>query len=141
MGIQSFLFCLFFFLFQLGANTMVRLSGVLLPRAVSTLAVLGVLWFSLFASSGKNAFFSFSSPRSVSLVSMHGVDKEIVKPGDGKTYPKKGDKVHMHYTGTLTNGGKTFDSSLNRGVPFVTEIGVWRVIKGWDEGVPQMSLG
>jgi FK506-binding protein 1 len=46
----------------------------------------------------------------------------------------------MHYTGTLTNGNK-FDSSVDRGQPFVTQIGVGRVIKGWDEGVPQLSLG
>ncbi|KAK0443189.1 peptidyl-prolyl cis-trans isomerase [Armillaria borealis] len=28
-----------------------------------------------------------------------------------------------------------------RGHPFVTEIGVGKVIKGWDEAVPQLSLG
>jgi len=27
------------------------------------------------------------------------------------------------------------------GKPFETKIGVGQVIKGWDEGVPQMSLG
>lgn len=42
--------------------------------------------------------------------------------------------------GTLQNGSK-FDSSRDRGQPFVTPIGVGRVIKGWDEGVPQLSLG
>ena len=29
----------------------------------------------------------------------------------------------------------------DRRKPFVTQIGVGRVIRGWDEGVPQMSLG
>lgn len=28
-----------------------------------------------------------------------------------------------------------------KGKPFETTIGVGQVIKGWDEGVPQMSLG
>jgi FK506-binding protein 1 len=43
-------------------------------------------------------------------------------------------------TGTLLDGSK-FDSSRDRGKPFVTQIGVGRVIKGWDEGVPQLSVG
>jgi FKBP-type peptidyl-prolyl cis-trans isomerase len=42
--------------------------------------------------------------------------------------------------GTLLDGSK-FDSSRDRGSPFVTEIGIGRVIKGWDEGVPQLSVG
>ncbi|KAI8833987.1 hypothetical protein BJ741DRAFT_610686 [Chytriomyces cf. hyalinus JEL632] len=69
-----------------------------------------------------------------------GVTKEVLQAGDGKNFPKKGDTVTMHYTGTLTDGSK-FDSSRDRGKPFVTKIGVQQVIKGWDEGVPQMSLG
>merc|ERR1719198_2790323 len=70
-----------------------------------------------------------------------GVEKEMKQAGDGKTFPKKGQTVVMHYTGTLTANGKKFDSSVDRGTPFRTQIGVGQVIKGWDEGVPQMSLG
>jgi len=69
-----------------------------------------------------------------------GVTVDTLTPGDGKSFPKKGDTVSMHYVGTLTDGSK-FDSSRDRGSPFVTQIGVGRVIKGWDEGVPQLSLG
>ncbi|KAJ7594589.1 hypothetical protein C8J56DRAFT_776661, partial [Mycena floridula] len=50
------------------------------------------------------------------------------------------DEVSIHYIGTLENGAK-FDSSYSRGTPFVIEIGVGKVIKGWDEGVLKMSLG
>lgn len=47
----------------------------------------------------------------------------------------------MHYIGTLASTGKKFDSSRDRGAPFETAIGVGQVIRGWDEGVPQLSLG
>jgi len=69
-----------------------------------------------------------------------GVTVDTIKPGDGKTFPKKGQTVVVHYTGTLTNGNK-FDSSKDRGKPFKFKIGEGQVIKGWDEGVAQMSLG
>ncbi|KAK3823367.1 MAG: peptidyl-prolyl isomerase [Benniella sp.] len=69
-----------------------------------------------------------------------GVVKTTKTAGDGKTFPKKGDTVVMHYTGTLDDGTK-FDSSYDRNKPFVTQIGIGKVIQGWDEGVPQMSLG
>ncbi|XP_061076699.1 peptidyl-prolyl cis-trans isomerase FKBP1B-like [Conger conger] len=69
-----------------------------------------------------------------------GVDKETVKPGDGATYPKKGQQCSVHYTGCLTNG-KKFDSSRDRGKPFSFKIGQGQVIRGWDEGVKLMSLG
>ncbi|VDK31866.1 unnamed protein product [Taenia asiatica] len=74
-----------------------------------------------------------------SLVIM-GVDVEVIKPGDGTNYPKKGQTVTVHYTGTLTSG-KKFDSSRDRGQPFQFKLGVGQVIKGWDEGVAKMSLG
>jgi len=66
---------------------------------------------------------------------------KTISAGDGKTFPKKGDTLSMHYTGTLAETGAKFDSSVDRGQPFTFRIGVGEVIKGWDEGVIKMSLG
>ncbi|KAF0310019.1 FK506-binding protein [Amphibalanus amphitrite] len=69
-----------------------------------------------------------------------GVEVQTITPGDGQTFPKTGQKVFVHYTGTLTDGSK-FDSSRDRGRPFTFNIGQKQVIRGWDEGVAQMSKG
>ncbi|KAK2725328.1 hypothetical protein QYM36_001693 [Artemia franciscana] len=69
-----------------------------------------------------------------------GVKVETFLAGDGVTFPKTGQKVVVHYTGTLDNG-KVFDSSRTRGQPFKFTLGMGEVIRGWDEGVAQLSLG
>ncbi len=45
------------------------------------------------------------------------------------------------HSGTLASNGQKFDASRDRGRPFQFTIGVGQVIKGWDAGVMQMSLG
>ena len=57
-----------------------------------------------------------------------------------RTFPRPGQTVVAHYTGTLTNG-KKFDSSRDRNKPFEFQIGRGQVIRGWDEGFAQMSVG
>lgn len=64
---------------------------------------------------------------------------EDQKSGEGPEV-KSGDTIVINYIGTLENGQK-FDSSLDRGQPFETQIGVGRVIKGWDQGVIGMKVG
>jgi peptidylprolyl isomerase len=77
-------------------------------------------------------------------------EETLVTTGSGLQYvdlvegtgamPQPGQRVTVHYTGTLENGA-TFDSSRDRGRPFQFNIGVGQVIKGWDEGVGTMRVG
>ncbi|XP_053308904.1 peptidyl-prolyl cis-trans isomerase FKBP1A [Spea bombifrons] len=69
-----------------------------------------------------------------------GVQVECITPGDGRTFPKRGQTVVVHYDGTLENG-KKFDSSRDRGKPFKFRMGQQEVIRGWEEGIAQMSVG
>jgi len=68
-----------------------------------------------------------------------GLQIEKLVEGPGAT-PKTGDRVTVHYTGWLTDGSK-FDSSVDRGQPFVFTIGRGQVIGGWDQGVATMKVG
>ena len=66
---------------------------------------------------------------------------QIAKLAEGNgAMPKAGDRVTVHYTGWLTDGSK-FDSSVDRGQPFVFVIGRGQVISGWDQGVATMKVG
>ena len=63
-----------------------------------------------------------------------------IKEGDGKTFPKKGEKLHVHYIGTFLDG-KQFDSSYDRDRPFRFIVGVGAVVQCWDIVVMRLSLG
>ena len=62
-----------------------------------------------------------------------------IKVGTGAT-AVQGKPVKVHYTGWLTTG-KKFDSSVDKGQPFVFTLGAGQVIQGWDEGVAGMKVG
>ncbi|KXN88577.1 hypothetical protein AN958_07096, partial [Leucoagaricus sp. SymC.cos] len=69
-----------------------------------------------------------------------GVHIDVLKPGDGKTFPKRGDRVVITYIGR-DDRGRQFDSTDDHGCPFETEIGTGKVIKGWDQGIMRLSKG
>merc|ERR1712002_986517 len=66
---------------------------------------------------------------------------KAIDEADCKHKTQKGDKLSMHYTGTLAADGKKFDSSRDRNKPFDFTLGVGQVIQGWDEGVRGMCVG
>jgi peptidylprolyl isomerase len=63
----------------------------------------------------------------------------ILKEGNGAT-PTSGALIEAHYTGRLLDGTK-FDSSVDRGKPFLFVVGKGDVIKGWDEAFFSMKKG
>jgi len=67
-----------------------------------------------------------------------GVKKRVA---DCEMKSKKGDKLSMHYRGSLHKDGSEFDSSYERGEPLSFTLGSGQVIKGWDQGLLNMCVG
>ena len=78
-----------------------------------------------------------------STTTASGLQFEDILVGTGAE-AQPGRNVTVHYTGWLfENGaqGEKFDSSKDRGEPFIFPLGGGMVIKGWDEGVQGMKVG
>ena len=69
----------------------------------------------------------------------NGLFYSILKSGIGNS-PLKGDKVSVHYKGSLIDG-TVFDSSYQRNEPITFSLGIGQVIAGWDEGIMLLNKG
>jgi thimet oligopeptidase len=71
--------------------------------------------------------------------SASGLEWWVIRQGDSNgASPSAANIVKVHYTGWLEDGSK-FDSSVDRGEP--STFPLYRVIKGWTEGVSGMTVG
>lgn len=68
-----------------------------------------------------------------------GLKYIIHEEGDG-AMPIKGNVVEVQYLGALLNG-TPFDNSFKRGDTYKFQLGMGRVIKGWDEGISLLKVG
>lgn len=102
------------------------------------------------AAAGLLACTPFSSaqaadaPGRTTVKTASGLQYQDVVLGKGPV-AVTGRDVTVHYTGWLQKPdggvGKKFDSSRDRGDPFVFPLGGGQVIRGWDEGVAGMHVG
>ena len=90
-----------------------------------------VVMLTLLATAAGLAQTNTSSPTKVTgapKTTASGLQYWDLAVGTGAT-AVAGKPVRVHYTGWLTNGNK-FDSSVDRGEPFVFSLGAGQVIKG-----------
>ncbi len=74
------------------------------------------------------------------VITSSGLRYIILQHTAGSNKPKNGDKVSVHYRGKLEDGTE-FDNSFKRGEPFEFQLGIGKVIKGWDEGIALLAEG
>jgi peptidylprolyl isomerase len=67
------------------------------------------------------------------------VSTTLIKGSGAKV--KEGDAVMMQYTGVLYKDGKVFDSSWEKGQPFVGSLTSGQLIDGWVKGLAGKTIG
>lgn len=123
------------------------MNQILVVGVVVLVALLIVFWGSKNAQKQKELaaktlkegqqFLAENAKKEGVIVSSTGLQYEILEEGTG-TKPTLSSTVKTHYHGTLIDG-TVFDSSVERGQPI--DFPVRGVIKGWQEGIPLMSVG
>jgi hypothetical protein len=113
-------------------NTFVRATPLLFASKMRSLALLPATLLALVsvASSQKTE----SEPPS-------GLNITYTVPATCSRPSQNGDKISVHYRGTLLEGGTLFDESYKRGAPFTFTLGAGQVIAGWDQGLLDMCPG
>lgn len=84
------------------------------------------------------AFLQENATKEGVMTTASGLQYKVLQKGSGDIHPKANDSVKVHYHGTLIDG-TVFDSSVERGQPI--SFPLYRVIKGWTEGVQLMVVG
>ena len=102
----------------------------------SLLLVLGLAAFGCSGSGSPEEVGRKGTPVNTPVTSLRIDD---TKAGSGPE-AQPGQRVSVHYTGTLMDGTK-FDSSRDRNEPFEFRLGAGEVIPGWDQGVKGMKVG
>lgn len=69
-----------------------------------------------------------------------GLKYIIHEEGDGKE-AEAGLGVTVQYIGQLVTNGNVFDQSFERGEGIAFQLGIGRVIPGWDEGIDLLQVG
>ncbi|KAF1814164.1 hypothetical protein P152DRAFT_456394 [Eremomyces bilateralis CBS 781.70] len=77
---------------------------------------------------------------SVAMALDKPLDIKITNAGECTRKTVAGDKIQVHYRGSLEDGTE-FDASYNRGQPLGFAVGTGQVIKGWDQGLFDMCPG
>ncbi|KAJ6443082.1 FKBP-type peptidyl-prolyl cis-trans isomerase [Purpureocillium lavendulum] len=90
----------------------------------------------------KAAFvFSLIASAAVSFAAAEELKIDVTLPVECDRKTQNGDRVSMHYKGTLAESGKKFDASYDRNQPLTFKLGSGQVIKGWDQGLLDMCIG
>ncbi|KAF2735593.1 hypothetical protein EJ04DRAFT_576071 [Polyplosphaeria fusca] len=80
-------------------------------------------------------------PAAFAIINNENLKTEVTVPVECNRKTVAGDKVNVHYRGTLEKDGSEFDASYGRGQPLSFVVGQGQVIKGWDQGLLDMCPG